>query len=57
MSDIEIREGTTPSEKKVVGMQVTAEIYEQLKAIAERDFMSISDLLRKIVILYLRENK
>ena len=57
MSNIEIKEGTTPTEKKVVGMQVTAEVYEQLKTIAERDFMSISDLLRKIVILYLRENK
>ncbi len=54
---IDIKEENIPAEKKVVGMQITTEVYEQLKAIADRDFMSISDLLRKIVILYLRENK
>ena len=52
VENTEIKEETPVMEKKVIGMQVTVEVYEQLKAIAERDFMSISDVLRKIVILY-----
>lgn len=54
MNDIEIKELSSITDKKVIGTQVPAEIYEQLKAIAKEDFMSISDLLRKIIVLYLR---
>lgn len=57
MDDIEIKEESTISEKKVVGTQIPVEVYEQLKKIAKEDFMSISDLLRKIIILYLRGDK
>ena len=55
--EIEIKEGSLSTEKKVVGTQVTAEVYGKLKQQADEDFMSISDLLRKIIILYLRGNK
>ena len=50
--EIEIKEGSLSTEKKVVGTQVTAEVYNKLKQQADEDFMSISDLLRKIIILY-----
>ena len=57
MSGIEIKEESAIADKKVVGTQITVEVYEQLKEMAKNDFMSISDLLRKIIILYLRGNK
>ena len=55
--DVEIKEGTEQLEKKVVGTQVSINTYNELKEMAKSDFMSISDLLRKIIVLYLRENK
>lgn len=55
--EVEIREGTTKLEKKVVGTQINLTTYNELKELAEKDFMSVSDLLRKIIVLYLRENK
>lgn len=45
----------TTIDKKVVGTQITLTMYEQLKKDAENDFMSISDLLRKIIYLYYRD--
>ena len=51
---IDIQESEVMTTKKVVGTQITAELYEKLKIESERDFMSISDLLRKIIILYYR---
>lgn len=42
-------------EKKVVGTQVSLDTYTRIKDLAEKDFMSISDYLRKIIILHLRE--
>lgn len=55
--EIEIRETSNTCQKKVVGTQITADLYEQLKADAEFEFMSISDLLRKIIYLYYRDKK
>lgn len=54
---IEIKETSNNTAKKVVGTQITAELYEQLKAEAEFEFMSVSDLLRKIIYLYYRDKK
>lgn len=55
---IEIKENiTTTVTKKVVGTQISQQLYEQLKNEAESQFMSISDLLRKIIYLYYRDQK
>ena len=52
--DIKISETDTTilKEKKVVGTQITQEMYQKLKKESEENFMSISDLLRKIIYLY-----
>lgn len=50
--DIEIKETAIISQKKVVGTQITADLYDKLKAEADEAFMSISDLLRKIIYMY-----
>ena len=43
----------TPADsKKVVGTQISQELYLQLKQEAEESFMSISDLLRKIIFKF-----
>ncbi len=61
--EIKIQENEKIAEKKVVGTQVSQKLYDQLKGEAESAFMSISDLLRKIIFLYYknieneRENK
>lgn len=55
---IEIKETiTNSSAKKVVGTQISQSLYEQLKAESESQFMSISDLLRKIIYLYYRDQQ
>ncbi len=46
-----------PPKKRVVGTQVSDEIYTQLKKEAQDEFMSMSDLLRKLIIIHLREKK
>ena len=38
--------------KKVIGTQISQDLYNQLKAEADDSFMSISDLLRKIIFNY-----
>ncbi len=55
--DIEIKEVSTVAAKKVVGTQITSDLYDKLKAEAENDFMSISDLLRKIIYMYYKNNE
>lgn len=52
---IEIKEKSNVTEKKVVGTQISQSMYNRLKAEADSDFMSISDLLRKIIFLYYRD--
>lgn len=55
---IEIKETVTNSSaKKVVGTQISQSLYEQLKSESESQFMSISDLLRKIIYLYYRDQQ
>lgn len=50
---IEINEiSNTLKPKKVIGTQVSQELYDKLKKDSESDFMSISDLLRKIIYSY-----
>lgn len=51
---IQIRESeaNTNITKKVIGTQVSQDLYNQLKAEADDSFMSISDLLRKIIFNY-----
>ena len=50
--EIKIEEKEATKIKKVVGTQISQNMYEQLKNEAEEAFMSISDLLRKIIFLY-----
>lgn len=55
--DIKITETTSSNlndstSKKIVGTQISQDLYMKLKLDAERDFMSISDLLRKIIFKY-----
>ena len=51
--EIQIKETeNTTTIKKVVGTQITGDLYDKLKEDSEKDFMSISDLLRKIIYLY-----
>lgn len=50
---IQINETSNTSKtKKVVGTQVSQELYDRLKSNSEAEFMSISDLLRKIIYIY-----
>lgn len=52
---IEIKETSNSTIKKVVGTQIPLHLYEQLRLDAENEFMSVSDLLRKIIYLYYRD--
>lgn len=54
---IEIKEEIKQEEKKIVGTQIKQSTYEKLKEEADKDFMSISDLLRKIIYLYYRNKE
>lgn len=53
--EIKIQEAEKISAKKVVGTQISQKMYDQLKAESEDAFMSISDLLRKIIFLYYKD--
>lgn len=55
--EIKITEKEVAASKKVVGTQVSQKLYNQLKAEADDAFMSISDLLRKIIFLYYKREK
>ena len=60
--DIRITEKSSESldicdAKKVVGTQIPHSLYLKLKAEAEEEFMSISDLLRKIIFTYYKDRK
>lgn len=54
---IEIKETEKETVKKVVGTQINQELFIKLKEEAEENFMSISDLLRKIIFVYYRDKK
>lgn len=53
--EIKIRETEKQIAKKVVGTQISQALYDQLKEESEEAFMSISDLLRKIIFLYYKD--
>lgn len=52
--NISEQESKTAS-KKVVGTYIPIELYDALKKEADDNFMSISDILRKIIVLHCRE--
>ena len=54
---IEIKETEKETIKKVVGTQVNQELFLKLKEEADENFMSISDLLRKIIFIYYRDKE
>ena len=43
--------------KKVIGTQIPQSLYMRLKHDADTDFMSISDLLRKIIFNYYKNQQ
>ena len=53
---IEIEETSVKSEKKIVAVQIPYEVYEMLKREADEDFISVSDVTRRILIRHYREN-
>lgn len=53
--EIKIKETEKAVVKKVVGTQISQKMYNRLKGDAEEAFMSISDLLRKIIFLYYKD--
>lgn len=53
--EIKIKETEKAVVKKVVGTQISQKMYDQLKNDADEAFMSISDLLRKIIFLYYKD--
>ena len=56
MTSIKIEEASVKTEKKIVAVQLPYEIYEFLKKEAEEDFISISDVTRRILVRHYREN-
>ena len=53
--EIKIKETEKTVVKKVVGTQISQKMYDRLKDDADEAFMSISDLLRKIIFLYYKD--
>jgi len=53
--EIKIKETEKAVVKKVVGTQISQKMYDRLKDDADEAFMSISDLLRKIIFLYYKD--
>lgn len=54
--NLEIKETVVKSEKKIVAVQIPYEVYENLKEEAEEDFISVSDVIRRIIIRHYRDN-
>ena len=55
--DIEIREDAPRAEKKVVAVQLPYEVYQSLLNEAENDFISVSDVMRRIIIRHYRKGQ
>lgn len=53
--EIKIKETEKAVVKKVIGTQISQKMYDRLKDDADEAFMSISDLLRKIIFLYYKD--
>ena len=56
MMKVEIKEIDSKTEKKIIAVQVPYEIYEKLKQEAEDDYISVSDVTRRIIIRHFRNN-
>lgn len=56
--DIEIKEKETKKvSKKIIGVQVTDEIYDALQKKSEEEWLTISDIVRRLIRDYLKERK
>lgn len=56
--DIEIKEKETKKvSKKIIGVQVTDEIYDALQKKSEEEWLTISDIVRRLIRDYLKEAK
>lgn len=53
--NVDIKEKVSKTDKKVVAVQIPYEVYEKLKNEAEEDFISVSDVMRRIIIRYYRQ--
>ena len=53
---IKIEETSVKTDKKIVAVQLPYEIYEFLKQEAEEDFISVSDVTRRILVRHYRDN-
>ena len=53
---VKIEEVSVKSDKKIVAVQLPYEIYEFLKQEAEEDFISVSDVTRRILVRHYRQN-
>ena len=57
--DVEIKEKepNTASTKKIIGVQVTQDVYDALLRKSEEEWVSISDILRRLIKKYLKGGK
>lgn len=54
---VNIEEKVVQTSKKVVGTQITQEAYNFLLEQAKEDYMSVSDVLRKIIYTYIKSKE
>lgn len=47
--NIEINTISKPKEKKIIAFEVTKDWFDILKKVAEREFISVSSLIRKLI--------
>lgn len=53
---VEIAEKSLKTDKKIVAVQIPFEVYEKLKEESDEDFISVSDVIRRIIIRHYRSN-
>lgn len=54
--DINVKEQSNEIDKKIIGVQVPYQIYEQLKDLAMNRFISISDLIRSYIFKCIQDD-
>ena len=54
--DINVKEQSKEIDKKIIGVQVPYQIYEQLKDLAMNRFISISDLIRSYIFKCIQDD-
>lgn len=54
---IKEKESNTSSAKKIIGVQVTQDVYDALLRKSEEEWVSISDILRRLIKKYLKGGK